>query len=85
VWRLGRAVTRGNLRYGRGKNHLGGRYARRCLSVRISLPPDGIRKTLSTASFENPINTRVELSLIPHTEIRVMRHAAVLVTSNRDA
>ena len=25
------------------------------------MPPDGIRKTLSAASFENPINTRVEL------------------------
>jgi hypothetical protein len=28
-----------------------------------------IRKTLSTAPFENPINTKVGLSLIRHTEI----------------
>ena len=28
----------------------------------------GIRKTLSAASFENPINTRSGLSLICHTE-----------------
>ena len=39
VWRLGRAVTRGNLRYGRGKNHLGVRYARRCLEFRARPPP----------------------------------------------
>src|SRR5262249_48895226 len=66
VWRLGRGGAGRNLPYGRGKNHLGGRYARRCLSVRTSLPPDGIRKTLSTAPFENPINTRAGFSLIPH-------------------
>jgi hypothetical protein len=28
----------------------------------------GIRKTPFTATFENPVNTRVELSLTPHTE-----------------
>jgi hypothetical protein len=68
VWRLGRGATCGNLRWA-GQELSRQKIRRRCLSVRTSLPPDGIRKTLSMASFENPINTRVELSLIPHTEI----------------
>jgi len=45
----------------------GRREERRSAGLRTSLPPDGIRKTLSTASFENPINTRAGFSLLPRS------------------
>jgi hypothetical protein len=43
--------------------------ARQPFGMHLLAAGTGIRKTLFPAPFENPINTRVGLSLIWHTEI----------------
>jgi hypothetical protein len=63
-------VTRGGLMsYGSGRTDQNRRAPARPFGMHLLAAGAGIRKTLPTAPFENPINTRLRLFLISHTEI----------------